>query len=194
MLLGDAYSTKNDDSNAEDEYRQALQLRKDLPIVHFKLGYIAFKRGEYPTAEQYFREETTLNPTFGDADLYLGLSLRRMGKVAEAIPYLKNAVVRKPTDPLAYDALAAAQFDSDQLQGAEETLRNGAKRFPPGWIVSRSTCLRPPPLRAGTGRQRESERAEALSRNGNPPRSNVAAADGQNQPTTNANPGGVPHH
>jgi tetratricopeptide (TPR) repeat protein len=177
LLLGDAYSTKNDDSNAEDEYRQALQLRKNLPIVHFKLGYIAFKRGEYSTAEQYFREETTLNATFGDADLYLGLSLRRLGRVLEAIPYLKEAVVRKPADPLAYDALAAAQLDSNQLKAAEETLRNGAKRFPQdgSFPAQLASVLR----RLGRAEEanRESERAELLSRNGNPLKSTARTSD-----------------
>ena len=62
LLLGDAYSAKNDDPQAEDEYRLALKLRPDLPIAHYQLGFIAFKHGNYADAEQQFRGRSPLIP------------------------------------------------------------------------------------------------------------------------------------
>jgi len=188
LLLGDAYSAKNDDSDAQDEYRQALERGKNLPIVHFKLGYIAFKRGEYPAAEQDFRQEIGLNPTFGDACLYLGLSLRRMGKVSEAIPFLQTAVAREPTDPLTYDALAAAQIDSKQLPAALQTLQKGENRFPQdgSFPAQLASVLRR--LGRTDEAQQQSQRAEVLSRKGNPLRSTAGTAGSPSPQDGNVSP------
>lgn len=171
LLLGDAYAAKNLDPQAQDEYRQALKLRPDLPIAHYQLGFIAFKHGNYPAAEQEFRQEIAVNPTFGEADLYLGATLRRMGKVSEAIPFLQQAVARDPTDPLTYNALATAQMDTNQLPAAEQTLREGARRFPQdgAFPAQLSSVLRR--LGRTEEAQRQGELAQSLSRKGNPLRS-----------------------
>ncbi len=193
LLLGDAYAAKNVDPQAEDEYRQALKLRPDLPIAHYQLGFIAFKHGDYPAAEDQFRQEIAVNPTFAEADLYLGATLRRRGKVAEAIPFLQQAVARDPTDPLTYNALATAQMDTNRLPAAEQTLREGARRFPEdgAFPAQLSAVLR----RLGRTEEakRQAELAQSLSRKGNPVRSmaDAAAAPDLRGPTTEEPPSEV---
>ena len=190
MLLGDAYAIKSADSQAEAEYREALKLRPDLPIAHYQLGFIAFKRGDYPTAEQNFRREIALNPTFGEADLYLGTTLRRMGKPDQALPFLEEAMARDPTDPLTYNALATAQVDTNQLQAAEATLRAGVRRFPEdgAFPAQLSSVLR----RLGRTEEanRQSELALSLSSKGNRMKPSLLPAEAANPPgaTTGAPP------
>ena len=190
LLLGDAYSAKNDDPQAEDEYRLALKLRPDLPIAHYQLGFIAFKHGNYADAEQQFREEIAVNPTFAKANLYLGATLRRMGKVPESIPFLQQAVARDPTDPLAYNAMATAQMDMNQLPAAEQTLREGARRFPQdgAFPAQLSSVLR----RLGRTEEanRQSELALSLSSKGNRMKPSLPPAEAANPPgaTTGAPP------
>jgi tetratricopeptide (TPR) repeat protein len=168
MLYGDAYLAKNDDSNAEAEYEQALKVKPDLPVVNYQLGYIAFKRGKYAAAEEHLRKEIALNPTFAAAYLYLGTTLRRLGKNAEALPFLEQAVTRDPNYTLAYSELATAQTEAGKLEGALRTLQTGEERFPQeaAFPAQLAGLLR----RLGRTEEakREAEKATSLSKQGNP--------------------------
>ena len=130
MLYGDAYMAKLDNANAESEYEQVVKLAANLPIVHYQLGYINFERAKYPAAEEDFRKEIVNNPTFALAYLYLGATLRRLGRNAEALPILQQAVVRDPNYVLAYNELATAQKEAGKIEDALRTLQEGERRFP----------------------------------------------------------------
>lgn len=47
VLYGDAYLAKSQDLQAEQEYREAVNLAPNLPVVHFELGVLAFRRSDY---------------------------------------------------------------------------------------------------------------------------------------------------
>jgi tetratricopeptide (TPR) repeat protein len=130
LLLGNAYISRQDSVGAESEYRQAAQLDPKLPLAHFDLGRLAFNHGGYSEALRDFEEEIAMDPTFGEAYLYAGTSLRRLGKNQESIPYLEKAVSRDPNLALGYRELAVAQIEAHQLQRASRTLREGEHRFP----------------------------------------------------------------
>ena len=65
-----------------------------------------------------FRKEITNNPTFALAYLYLGATLRRFGRNNEALPILKEAVLRDPNYVLAYNELATAQKEAGNTEEA----------------------------------------------------------------------------
>jgi tetratricopeptide (TPR) repeat protein len=168
MLYGDAYSARNDDAHAEEEYRQAAQLDPRLPTVHYQLGFLAFARGDYSQAAGDLRQEIAIDPTFAKAYLYLGTALRRLGKDEEALPLLQQAVARDPNFPLAYRSLAVALIDAGRLQTALDTLLAASRRFPqePAFPAQMASLLE------RMGRTNEAKRAadeaEALSGKNNP--------------------------
>ena len=176
MLYGDAYAARNDNADAEEQYRQAAQLDPALPVVPYHLGYLAFARGDYSQAADEFRREIAVDPTFAAAYLYLGTSLRRLGKDHEALPFLQQAVARDPNYALAYRSLAVAQIDAGQLQPALETLRAASRRFPeePAFPAQMAGLLK----RLGRTQEarQEAQKAELLSRKGNPLHPGLAAA------------------
>ena len=170
MLLGDAYMTRYADSSAESEYQKALGKSPEIAGAHFRLGYLAFGRADYARSADEFRKEIHLDPAFGEPYLYLGLSLRRLGKNDEALPVLKKAVALDPDSPLPSRALAVVQIDTHDANGALETLKAAKKHFPsePAFSAQLATLLKQ------MGRPDEAEKevalAESLGRKNNPSR------------------------
>jgi tetratricopeptide (TPR) repeat protein len=122
--------SKNDDSNAETEYEQAVKLAPNLPIVNYQLGHIDFAAARNAAAEGHFQKEIVINPTFAAAYLYLGTTLRRLARNSEALPFLEQAVKRDPNYILAYNELATAQIQAGKPEAALRTLQEGERRFP----------------------------------------------------------------
>lgn len=130
LLLGDAYLTRNQDVEAEGEYREALKQSPSLPVVHSKLGFLEFTRANYTEAADFFRQEIALDPEFAESYLYLGLCLRRLEKNAESIPAFEHAIARDPNTLNAYRQLVAALIQEGRLQDALPVSEKGVKRFP----------------------------------------------------------------
>jgi tetratricopeptide (TPR) repeat protein len=183
MLYGDAYMSKNDDSNAETEYEQVVKLAPNLPIVHYQLGFIDFNRGRYAAAEGDFREEIPINPTYAPAYLYLGTTLRRLARNTEALPFLEQAVRRDPNYTLAYNELATAQVEAGRPEDALRTLQAGEIRFPQeaAFPAQLAGVLR----RMGrtVEAKSEAEKATRLSKTNNPVHHGVAV-----EPTPSLSP------
>lgn len=175
MLYGDAYLAKNDDSNAEAEYEQALKIKPDLPVANYQLGFIAFKRSRYSEAEEHFRKEIALNPTFAAAYLYLGTTLRRLGKNPEALPFLEQAVARDPNYVLAYSELATSQIEAGRPEDALRTLKAGEKRFPQEAAFPAQMAGLLKRLGHPEEAKSEGEKATRLSKKGNPIQHGAAA-------------------
>ena len=167
LLLGNAYISRRDNTGAEAEYRQAVQLDPKLPLAHFQLGRIAFNRSDYSQALQDFETEIGVDPAFGEAYLYAGTSLRRLGKNSPALPYLEEAVARDPNSPLTYRELAVAQIQAKQLRAAVRTLEEAERRFPrePAFPAQLARLLQ----ESGDAREAagQAKLAETLSRQGN---------------------------
>ena len=181
VVLGDAYMSRYKDSQAESEYTQALAIDPHMPVVHFQLGRLAFSHENRSVAADEFRKEIDVNPAFGESYLYLGVVLRRDGKIQEALPMLERAVALEPNLPLPYRALAAAQINSNQMQAATATLTEAKKRFPsePAFAAQLAALLK----RMGRPAEAEEESAvaEELSRQGNPPHQAPTSASASNR-------------
>jgi tetratricopeptide (TPR) repeat protein len=130
VLYANAYVLKNNDSEARKEYQEALRLNPDLPAVNFRLGFLLYKDGDYVSAADYFRKELSFNPAYSDANLFLGQTLRNLGRADEAIVYLRKAIALDSRSELAYKALVAALGEKGDLEGAVEILRTAEKEFP----------------------------------------------------------------
>jgi tetratricopeptide (TPR) repeat protein len=143
-------------------------MNPNLPVVHYQLGFIAFKRAEYSRAIAELRKEIAMDPGFGDAYLYLGLSLRRLNSNIEALPVLKKAVALDPNSPLTYRALAAVQSSTNQTAAALETLQTAQKRFPREAAFPAQMAALLKQMGRAQQAERETVLAESLSREGNP--------------------------
>jgi tetratricopeptide (TPR) repeat protein len=187
MLYGDAYMSRNDDSNAETEYEQVGKLAPNLPIVQYQLGYIDFKRARYAAAEEHFRKEIATNPTFAAAYLYLGTTLRRLARNAEALPFLEQAVIRDPNYTLAYSELATAQVEAGKPEDALRTLQEGEGRFPQeaAFPAQLAGLLRRLGRRAEA--KSEAEKATRLSKRNNPIQHGIATGPSPSFPPPNEN-------
>ena len=130
VLLGNAYASRHDVTNAETEYQEAVRSDPNLPSVHYALGRLAFDRADYPTAQEQFRKEIELNPGFGEAYLYLGLALRRRGQTADSLPFFLKAAEHDPNFARTYDELASAQIELGKLKDARHTLLAAKEHFP----------------------------------------------------------------
>lgn len=130
VLLGNAYASRHDVTNAKTEYQQAEQRDPNLPSVHYALGRLAFDSADYPTALKDFRKEIELSPGFGEAYLYLGATLQREKETASALPFFAKAVEHDPNFALAYTQLASAQIELRNFQDALHTLQAAKAHFP----------------------------------------------------------------
>lgn len=130
VLYANAYVQKDNDAEARKEYREALRLNPDLPAVNFRLGFLLYKNGEYIPAAECFRRELALNPSYSDANMFLGQTFRNLGRDEEAILHLRKAIALDKRSELAYRALVAALGDKGDFNGAVEILRMAEKEFP----------------------------------------------------------------
>jgi tetratricopeptide (TPR) repeat protein len=130
VLYANAYVQKHHDADARQEYQEALRLKPDLPAVNFRLGFLLYQDGEYISAAGYFSKELALNPAYSDANLFLGQTLRNLGREEEAIVHLRTAIALDARSELAYKALVAALREKGDPEGAVEILRIAEKEFP----------------------------------------------------------------
>jgi tetratricopeptide (TPR) repeat protein len=189
VVLGDAYMSRYEDSKAQSEYTQALAINPHLPVIHFQLGCLAFSHDDRRLAIEEFRKEIDLDPAFGDAYLYLGLTLRRNGKNQEALPLLERAVALEPNSPLPYRALAVVQLSLNQVQAATETLRVAKRKFPsePAFVAQSAVLLKQMGRPAEAAE--EAALAELLSRKGNHPHQGPdSKVESHGQSTANSPP------
>jgi tetratricopeptide (TPR) repeat protein len=130
VLYANAHMLKDREEEARKEYEEAIALDPKLPGVNFRLGYIAFRNGGHAQAETYFRRELQLNPTYSDANLFLGETLRQLGRAEECLPYYRKAIETDPKSGLAYRALVTVLTDKGDLEGAAAMLTKAETQFP----------------------------------------------------------------
>jgi len=189
VVLGDAYMSRYEDSNAQSEYAQALAIDPHLPVIHFQLGCLAFSHDNRPRAAEEFRKEIDLDPAFGDAYLYLGLTLRRDGKNQAALPMLERAVALEPNSPLPYRALTVVQVNLNQMEAATRTLRVAKQRFPsePAFAAQLAVLLKQ--MGRPAEAKDEAKLAELLSRKGNRPHQAPGTVGSGGESSANPPPG-----
>jgi len=78
-------------AEGEEYVRQAVSLRPELALAHYKLGTIQMARGRYAEAEASLKRYVQLAPTLGQGPARLALIYLVQGRTAEAIPLLRRA-------------------------------------------------------------------------------------------------------
>jgi tetratricopeptide (TPR) repeat protein len=90
MLVGEALDEMKDHEGAIREFEAAAKVNPKEPNVHFGLGYLLWKKGQYPQAAEEFQRELDNDPGHVQAMLYLADAKMQMNEMEEARPLLEQ--------------------------------------------------------------------------------------------------------
>ncbi|MEJ8475511.1 tetratricopeptide repeat protein [Roseibium algae] len=96
---------------SEADFRQALELSKDQPLVLNYLGYSLVDQGlKLDEALEMIEKAVELRPTDGYIVDSLGWVFYRLGRYDEAVTQLERAIELRPSDPVINDHLGDAYW------------------------------------------------------------------------------------
>ena len=112
---------------AQDRFREALDLDPGRAISHYNLGYTLAHQGKYAEAIGHLREALRLNPKDAGAHYALAMSLLATGQRGEGVRHFEESVALNPNDGEVHREMANALVAEGDLGGAarhyEEALR-----------------------------------------------------------------------
>jgi tetratricopeptide (TPR) repeat protein len=94
------------------------------------LGTLAYKSGNFPLAEAYFREALKHDPDYYPSLVNLGGALLTQGKLQDALPLNKAAVQARPDDALAHSQLGLNYYYLQSFMEAETYLKQATSLDP----------------------------------------------------------------
>jgi Flp pilus assembly protein TadD len=123
-------AAKGQDEAAIAEWKKALELNPQDPIVNNNLGLHLLKKGQLDEAIPYFAKAVDLKPNYADAQNNLGIAILQKGRVDEAIPHLEAAKEINPKNTLTYYNLGAALYMRGRIPEALAQWRAGLRVDP----------------------------------------------------------------
>lgn len=99
---------QNNYTAAENDYKQAIRIRPDVPELWANLGLMQHEAGEYPEAVRSFEHALQMKPSLYAPTLFLGIDDTQLGKVRVAVSLLLKAEAMNTSDPLAPLSLGKA--------------------------------------------------------------------------------------
>jgi tetratricopeptide (TPR) repeat protein len=131
FLLGEAEDVAGHTDKAIAEFQEALVKQPNIPNAHFALGYLYWKSKDWEQAEQAFREELRREPNHAESLIYLGDSLLKTDRKAEAKTVLDRPVEASASSwllELDRGILTADNDKSAALAHLEASVRLAPKR------------------------------------------------------------------
>jgi tetratricopeptide (TPR) repeat protein len=134
LNIGSAYMGKGDLDRAEAEYKAVLERngpsvedlrnQKESSLKALSgLGEVALKRGDFETAQGYFRRALEISPEDPAAAYNVGEIFFSNQKIDDAIAYFELAIKIKSDWPKAYHRLGLAYLNKGDLPKALENLK-----------------------------------------------------------------------
>ncbi len=108
---------------AEAAFRAVLRDGGDRAFVHHNLGIVLQRRGQHAAAVAEFHRASALDPAFGPARLLAGSSLIALGRPADALIDLEQAVRLMPREIAAHLQLADACERTGRIARLTEAYR-----------------------------------------------------------------------
>jgi len=130
LLIGSILLLADDAQAAIKELEPAIALNPKLPTLHAWYGRTLMRMGDPERAKSAFKSELADNPNDFDANLYLGILLKRDKGFDESLVYLTKAIHLRPRDSYARYHLGALYANVGKLTEARPLLEDVAKQFP----------------------------------------------------------------
>ena len=130
LLIGSILLLADDGHPALKELERALELNPKLPSLRAWYGRALMRMGDPEKAKGLFRSELADNPNDFDANVYLGILLKRDKVFDEAFSLLSRAVRLRPRDYYARYHLGALHATLGNLREALPLLEGVAKEYP----------------------------------------------------------------
>ncbi|QEG01647.1 lipoprotein NlpI [Stieleria maiorica] len=121
-LLGLLMHEEEKHDEAYDLVATAVNLMPSSAILHNSLGVVELARKRWECAANHFRDSIAIQPS-PEAHRNLGISLYRMGDVAEAESSIANAALLSPMPPSPYLDLGRLAMENQDWKLAERCLR-----------------------------------------------------------------------
>jgi tetratricopeptide (TPR) repeat protein len=159
--------SSNDYAAAAADYKEAVQLRNDIPELWANLGLMQHETGDYAGAIQSFGEAHRLRPSLYVPNLFLGVDFVHIGRAKEAVPVLLMAEKMNDRDPLPSLTLGRAYTSLGEYQAAAQQLWRTVRIDPKqssAWFALGIVYLREVEMdsRNMTGQEPDSAYAKAL--------------------------------
>ncbi|HYM24412.1 MAG TPA: tetratricopeptide repeat protein [Vicinamibacterales bacterium] len=130
VTLAQVYSEADRGAQAVKVLQDAQARFPDDTLIGFELGAMYDKQKRFPEAEETFRKLIERDPDNAPALNYLGYMLADRGeRLDESVGYLKKALQLEPENGSYLDSLGWAYFKKDNLDLAEQNLRQAADQL-----------------------------------------------------------------
>lgn len=130
MLAGEAYDQMRDDSDAIQEFRNAVKIDPKYPGVHFGLGYLLWCKNDLAEAAQQFQLEADNVPRDAQTLAYWGDSELRLNHPEAARPLVERALKIDDSQELAWLDLGVLDAASGRNQDALRELKRAERLAP----------------------------------------------------------------
>lgn len=130
MLAGEALDAMHEDVAAMREMEAAVKANPKEPNVHFALGYLRWKKGQYPGAAEEFQAELVNEPQHAQAMRYLANCDLQMNKLDEAQELLEKVIRLDPANGMEHRDLGFVYAEKQRNGDAARELQEAAKLTP----------------------------------------------------------------
>jgi tetratricopeptide (TPR) repeat protein len=116
--LGGTLLEKGQLNEALAHYRDAVQIKPDVPEVQSNLGNALVRVGEVDEAIDHLQKALQIDPAYAEAYNFMGNALMKKGQVDEAVGYYQKAVALDTSYADAHNNLGAAFWRNGQVEKA----------------------------------------------------------------------------
>lgn len=115
---------------AADEYQAVVRLSPQLAEAYANLGLVDYARSRFQESAQALTRAAELKPGLNGVDLWLGVDWIKLGQPKRAVPLLREAVRRNPSDQQAQRWLGTALWNSGDTFAALDQLAKTSAKYP----------------------------------------------------------------
>jgi tetratricopeptide (TPR) repeat protein len=124
------YLNSSKSSQAEEAFKQAIELNPENDSIYTDLGQFYLERGEYPRAEEALKKAIELNPRNDRAYIELGRFYRDQYKFHEAEDAFKKAIELNPKNGNTYLELGQFYHTQHKLSQVEDAFKQAVELNP----------------------------------------------------------------
>jgi Tfp pilus assembly protein PilF len=114
---------RGDVAAAERDLRAAIELAPDSVPAWFGLGRLMQRNGRITEAESSYRRALAINPGSAESAGNLAQILIEAGRPGEAVPWLVQALERRPLHEVCWTNLVIALYSAGDREGARDAVR-----------------------------------------------------------------------